>query len=110
MFSQEKEGTEKVIAYASKTLTALQKSELSSVVMFMRHFKHYLLGTKFIIRTDHAPIVWLRNFRETEGLMTVRWISTFETYDYELKYSTQTQMRYQGNPNGRIRLIRVKTI
>ena len=39
MFSQTKEGTEKVIAYASKTLTALQKSELRSVVMFMRHFK-----------------------------------------------------------------------
>ena len=51
----------------------------------MRHFKNYLLGRKFIIRTDHAPLVWLRNFKEPEG-MIARWISIIETFDYELKY------------------------
>lgn len=91
VLSQEQGGVEKVIAFASKTLNSAQqnycttKRELLAVVTFMRHFKHYLLGRKFIIRTDHAPLVWLRNFKEPEG-MIARWISIIETFDYELRY------------------------
>ena len=89
--SQIQNNQEVVIAYASKTLNSAQqqycttKRELLAVVTFMKHFKHYLLGKKFIIRTDHAPLVWLRNFKESEGII-VRWISIIETFDYELKY------------------------
>ncbi|MCG8096512.1 MAG: DDE-type integrase/transposase/recombinase [Candidatus Thiodiazotropha endolucinida] len=91
VLSQEQDGIERVIAYASKTLNPAQqnycttKRELLAVVTFMRHFKHYLLGRKFIIRTDHAPLIWLKNFKEPEGLMA-RWISIIETFDYELRY------------------------
>ena len=91
MLSQEQNGVEKVIAFASKTLNPAQqnycptKRELLAVVTFMRHFKHYLLGRKFIIRTDHAPLVWLRNFKEPQG-MIARWLSIIETFDYELRY------------------------
>ena len=91
VLSQEQEGVEKVIAFASKTLNSAQqnycttKRKLLAVVTFMRYFNHYLLGRKFIIRTDHAPLVWLRNFKEPEG-MIARWISIIETFDYELRY------------------------
>ena len=88
MLSQEQDGAEKVIAYANRTLNPAQqnycttKLELLAVVTVMRHFKHYLLGRKFIVRTDHAPLVWLRNFKEPEGLIA-RWISVIETFDYD---------------------------
>ena len=91
VLAQEQYGTEKAIAFASKTLNPAQqnycttKRELLAVVTFLRHFKHYLIGRKFIIRTDHAPLVWLKNFKEPEG-MIARWISIIETYDYELRY------------------------
>ena len=91
VLSQEQDGVEKVIAYASKTLNPAQqnycttKRELLAVVTFMSQFKHYLLGRKFVIRTDHAPLVWLKNFKEPEGLIA-RWISIIETFDYELRY------------------------
>ena len=51
----------------------------------MKHFKHYLLGQKFIVRTDHAPLIWLRNFKEPKGLIA-RWISVIETSDYTIQY------------------------
>ena len=58
---------------------------LIAVVTFLKHFKHYLLGGHFKIRTDHTPLVWLRGFKESEGLYA-RWISIIEIYDYELQY------------------------
>ena len=75
VLSQIQDGDEKVIAYASRKLNPAQqqycttKRELLAVVTFMKHFKHYLLGQEFLIRTDHAPLVWLRNFKEPEGLI-----------------------------------------
>lgn len=91
VLSQIQNGEEKVIAYASRTLNPAQqqycttKRELLTVVTFMKHFKHYLLGQKFIVRTDHAPLIWLRNFKEPEGLIA-RWISVIETFDYTIQY------------------------
>ncbi|MBV2113416.1 MAG: hypothetical protein KUF82_20885, partial [Candidatus Thiodiazotropha sp. (ex Ctena orbiculata)] len=91
VLSQIQNDEEKVIAYASRTLNPAQqqycttKRELLAVVTFMKHFKHYLLGQKFIIRTDHAPLIWLRNFKEPEGLIA-RWISVIETFDYTIQY------------------------
>lgn len=98
VLSQMQNDQEVVIAFASKTLNSAQqqycttKRELLAVVTFMKHFKHYLLGRNFIIRTDHAPLVWLRNFKEPEGLIA-RWISIIENYDYELKYRPGRQHR-----------------
>ena len=48
----------------------------------MRHFKHYLLGRQFIIRTDHSPLVWLIISKELEGMIA----RIIETFNYELRY------------------------
>lgn len=64
VLSQKQDDSEGVIAYASKTLKSAQqnncttKRDLLAVVTFMWYFNHYLLGRKFIIRTDHASLVW----------------------------------------------------
>ena len=91
VLSQIQDGEEKVIAYVSRTMNPAQqqycttKRELLAVITFMKHFKHYLLGQEFIIRTDHAPLVWLRNFKEPEGLIA-RWLSIIETFNYQIQY------------------------
>ena len=82
---------EKVIAFASKTLNKSQqhycttKKELLAVVEFVKHFRHYLYGQRFVIRTDHASLVWLRNFSNPDAL-TSRWLSVIETYNYEIQH------------------------
>ena len=59
------QGSEVVIAYASSTLSSSQRSytatnrECLAVVHFCEHFRHYLLGSRFTLRTDHAAWVGL---------------------------------------------------
>ena len=60
----QKQGTEdRVIAYASKTLSKSQRSysatkrELFAIVHFTQHFKNYLFGQHFLIITDHRALV-----------------------------------------------------
>ena len=88
---QVQHGEEKVIAYASKTLRDGQrnycatKRELLAVIIFVRQFHHYLWGRKFLIRTDHASLSWLLNFKEPKGMLA-RWISVLDTYDYQIEH------------------------
>jgi transposase InsO family protein len=91
VLSQIIEGKERVIAYASKSLNKAQRNycttrrELLAVITFVKHFRHYLYGTKFLIRTDHASLRWLTNFRDPEGILA-RWLTTLETYNYEIQH------------------------
>lgn len=55
------------IALASRVLNNSKKyfspieKELLSIVCDISKFRPYLYRTKFIIRTDHKPLVWLKN-------------------------------------------------
>lgn len=85
------QGEEKVLAYASRTLNPAQKNycttkrELLAVVTFLKQFRHFLYGQKFLLRTDHAPLIWLKNFKDPEGMLA-RWLSVIETYNFEIQY------------------------
>ena len=67
------DGLEKVIAYASRTLTKSErnysttKRETLALVNYSWHFRHYLYGRKFIARTDYDALRWLTNFKEPSG-------------------------------------------
>ena len=76
--SQIQEKVEKVIAYGSFSLTPSQRrycttrKELLALVRFSNHYRHYLLGKKFICRTDHNSLIWLMNFKHLDGQLA-RW-------------------------------------
>ena len=53
------------------------------MVYFVKHFKHYVYGRNFLLRTDHSSLVWLKNFKEPEG-MVARWLATLETYNFDI--------------------------
>ena len=64
VLSQIQDEKERPISFASKVLNTAQMAyctgkELLAVVVFTRHFRHYLLGRVFMIRTDHASLIWL---------------------------------------------------
>ena len=91
VLSQMQEGEEKVIAYASKGLSRSQRNycttyrELLALVEFAPYFKHYLLGRRFVVRTDHSSLRWLHRFKDAEGLVG-RWLAKLANYDYEIKH------------------------
>ena len=91
IISQREQWGERVIAYASKTLSKKQrnfsatKRELFAIVYFTQHFRNYLLGQKFIIVTDHRALTWLYSFKDQGGLLA-RWIEKLVQFDFEIKH------------------------
>ncbi|CAG2249601.1 Retrovirus-related Pol polyprotein from transposon 17.6,Retrovirus-related Pol polyprotein from transposon 297 [Mytilus edulis] len=73
VLSQEIDGKETVIAYGSRTLSKTERKycvtrkELLAVVHFVKHFRHFLYGRTFVVRTDHSSLQWLMNFKNAEG-------------------------------------------
>ena len=82
-------GGEHVVAYASRVLSKTERrycvtrKELLAVVTYIRHFRPYLLGRHFTLRTDHGSLNWLRNFKEPEGQLA-RWLEQLEEYDFSI--------------------------
>jgi hypothetical protein len=89
ILSQVQNGEEKVIAYYSRCFSRSERSycttrkELLAVIASVKHFHHYLYGRKFTIRSDHASLKWLANFKNLEGQLC-RWVNILENYDYEI--------------------------
>lgn len=81
------QGREVVIAYGSSTLSKSQRNytatnrECYAVVYFCEAYRHYLLGKRFTLRTDHAALVWLSSFKSPDGMMA-RWIERLSVFDY----------------------------
>jgi len=102
VLSQLQNGQEKVIAYASRTLSSNQQvycttfKELLAVRIFVEHFRVYLYGRKFTVRTDHASLRWLKNFDKPEG-MAMRWITYLDTFDIEWQHRRGVS---HGNADG----------
>ena len=91
VLSQKRGDQEIVIAYFSKSLSRPERNycvtrrELLAVVKTLQHFKKYLLGRKFLIRTDHAALKWLLEFKNPEG-QVARWIEQLQEYDFEIEH------------------------
>ena len=85
----QEDGTERVIAYASRVLSkperryCVTRKELLAVVTFMKQFRPYLLGKHFTLRTDHGSLTWLWNFRNPEGQLA-RWLERLQGFDFEI--------------------------
>ena len=102
VLSQKIGGTERVIAYASRTLTKSERKycvtqkELLALVYFVKYFKHYLYGRKFTARTDHNSLRWLLNFKNPEG-QVARWLEILSTFSMEVEHRPG---KLHGNADG----------
>ena len=82
VLSQIQDGVEVPLSFASNQLNKAQqnycttKQELMAIVVYTKKWKHFLVGSDFIIRTDHHSLRWLLTFKEAEGMMG-RWLATF---------------------------------
>ncbi|KAG1168581.1 hypothetical protein G6F71_009002 [Rhizopus microsporus] len=94
ILSQSRDGSsneERVIAYASRTLRNGEKNysvtHLEALALFwgVNYFRHYLLGRRFILRTDHSALTYIiKPVKQTAKL--TRWASSLMEYDFELQY------------------------
>ena len=92
VLSQIQDGTEKVIAYASNKLSKCQhkycvtRKELLAAYIYIIQFKHYLMGKKFLLRTDHKALLWLLDWKKPSTSQYCLWKSELEAYDFEIQH------------------------
>lgn len=76
VLSQGSIGSDRPIAYASRTLNDSEKrystieKELLAIVWAVKHFRPYLYGNQFTIYTDHRPLAWLDSLKEPNSKLT----------------------------------------
>ena len=90
---------DKVIAYASKSLTDTEKRyanierELLACVFGAERFHTYLFGKHFIIESDHKPLEMIskKNLAAAPARLQ-RMLLRLQRYDYEIKYRPGKEM------------------
>jgi hypothetical protein len=82
---------EKVIAYASRLLKPHEQNypthdlELSAIVHALKIWRHYLIGNKCHIFTDHKSLKYI--FTQPDlNLRLQRWLELIKDYDIEIHY------------------------
>lgn len=87
---------ERPIAFASKTLNKAQSNystidrEALAIFFGVKKFQHYLIGRKFILQTDHKPLVSIfgskRGIPEMAASRLQRWSIYLSSFDFEIQY------------------------
>ncbi|KAG5888497.1 hypothetical protein JTB14_015742 [Gonioctena quinquepunctata] len=55
----------------------------------VEHFYKYVYGRRFLLRTDHAALKWLLQFKNPEG-QVARWIERLQEFDFEIEHRAGT--------------------
>lgn len=82
---------ERVICFSGRGLRASEKNwsvsekECLAVIEGIKYFRVYLANTRFIVKTDHKAIEFLKNVKEPNGRLG-RWIIFLQGYNYEIQY------------------------
>ena len=91
VLSQNFQGTEHVVCYASRTLTKAEhkycatRREMLALVWGMGQFRPYLYGRRFTAWTDHGALQWLCLFKEPEG-QVARWLEYLAEYNFTVEH------------------------
>lgn len=91
VLTQEQNGQERVIAYASRSLSRAERNysvterELLGLIFCLEKFRPYVEGTKFTVITDHYSLLWLNRISNPTGRLA-RWSVRLAQFNFELKH------------------------
>jgi len=91
VLSQRLDGIERPIAFLSRVMNVTQRNycttrrKLLAVICALQHFRHYFLGNKIVLRTDHHSLKWLQTFKRPEGILA-RWVETLAEFDFVIEH------------------------
>ena len=97
----DEQGRQLLIAYGSKTLKGpelnwtVTEKELFSIFTFVRKFKHYLGGRKFIVQSDHHALKYITGARDSTGKIT-RMLNFLQGFDFEIHHIPGAKMEEIG--------------
>ena len=91
LLTQEIDGVEKVIAYASRHLNQAEKNysatekECLAIIWAIRKMKQYVEGYEFTVVTDHLALKWMNSIENPSGRIA-RWALELQQYKFDVKY------------------------
>lgn len=91
ILSQNFDGKELPIAYASKTFTPGEKNkstiekELTAIHWAVIYFRPYIYGRRFRVKSDHRPLAYLFGTKNPSSKLT-RMRLDLEEFDFEIEY------------------------
>jgi len=92
---------ERVIMYASRTLTPCERKyqvyeqECLALIWAVELFRQYIRNRKTIVRTDCSALEWLKS--KKEGSRVMRWIMRLQEFDLDIQHRKGTK---SGNVDG----------
>ena len=69
----------------AETRYAVIEKELLGMVFATKVFRAYLLGRHFVMRTDHAPLAWMRAMTDPSSRLT-KWRLKLEEFDFTVEH------------------------
>ena len=94
LYQKDKKGNQRVIAYASQSLTQTERNYLAHKLEFLvlkwavtDRFHKYLYGGKFDVYTDNNPLTYILTSAKLDACGQ-RWVASLVSYDFRLFYRT----------------------
>lgn len=91
VLSQNYDGVDMPIAYASRPFTPGERNkstpeqELAAIHWALQYFRPYIYGYKFLIKTDHRPLIYLYTMKNPNSKL-IRMRLDLEEYDFEIQH------------------------
>ena len=95
LFHRYPDGSERPIANVSKILSKSQRNysqiqkEALAIVFAVKKFFQYLFGQKFILVTDHKPLLAIYGNKKSSGMVAnrlARWALYLKQFDFQIEY------------------------
>lgn len=90
-------GVERPIDYASRQMNKAEQAysaseaEMLALVWATKYFRCYLYGKKFLVRTDHAALSYLRNFADNNSRL-MRWSLRLSEFDFVVEHKAGSKI------------------
>lgn len=91
LYQYDLEGNVKLLAFCSKGLRGpelrwtVTEQEFFAVIYSLKKFETYLRGARLVIRTDHKPLVFVKQMKLFNARIA-RWIQFLEQFDYKVEH------------------------
>ncbi|KAI2667414.1 Retrovirus-related Pol polyprotein from transposon 17.6 [Labeo rohita] len=91
VLSQVRDGEEHPVMYISRKLTpaetryAAVEREVLAIKWAVLELRYYLLGRRFTLMTDHAPLQWMASAKDTNARVT-RWSLALQDFHFSVEH------------------------